>query len=330
MEILRTNYSTLSPYAQQDAPSAPEYPYKEFLAACRGKIEASAIEDGIEQDPHHLSSNNSTNQDSTPKNEHALHHSKAFQKILTHFFGDYFTVDADEELASDMADRWASFSRTSNPNYEGSSKEWLPWWNHPNSSVTVLSGNEVADSTFTDVENFWDDFEYQDTANSDSTAANFYDEDEFNDDFDEYNSYLQREQYYRRKALTALNLEVADEDVFRTELRRSAHKAMLSGGRENLGGLLLSRYYNNFISGRKKKPLVDSDPQQPQEAPRFDPKKVLFMAQEMGVMGKGLLGNGHQRSEFLPEFLDLSWPPEERLVERDCTCDLWDKLGYRY
>jgi hypothetical protein len=52
MEILRTNYSTLSPYAQQDAPSAPEYPYKEFLAACQGKIEAAALDDSTEQDPH--------------------------------------------------------------------------------------------------------------------------------------------------------------------------------------------------------------------------------------------------------------------------------------
>jgi hypothetical protein len=73
---------------------------------------------------------------------------------------------------------------------------------------------------------------------------NFYDEDEFSEDFDEYNSYLHREQYYCQKALSALNLEVAKEDVFRTELRRSSHKAMLNGGRENLGGMLLSQYYS--------------------------------------------------------------------------------------
>lgn len=328
MEILRTNYSTLSPYAQQDAPSAPEYPYKEFLAACRGKIEAAALEDGIEQDPHYLNNSSSSNPDATNKNEYALHHSKAFQKILTHFFGDYFTVDADEELASDMADRWASFSRTSDPNYEGSPKEWLPWWNQHNSSLEFRDDNKILDFAYTDIERLWSDFEEQNPFNDDRSTMNFYDEDEFSEDFDEYNSYLHREQYYRQKALSALNLEVADEDVFRTELRRSSHKAMLNGARENLGGLLLSQYYKNFISGRKNIAALDSDPQQP--TPRFDPQKVLSMAQEMGIMGKGLLGNGKQRSEFLPEFLDLSWPPEERLVERDCTCDMWDKLGYRY
>jgi hypothetical protein len=328
MEILRTNYSTLSPYAQQDAPSAPEYPYKEFLAACRGKIEAAALDDSTEQDPHYLSNSSGSSQEATTKNEYALHHSKAFQKILTHFFGDYFTVDADEELASDMADRWASFSRTSDPNYEGSPKEWLPWWNRQTSSFELRNGNTILDFTYTDVESLWNDFEEQNPFNEDRSTMNFYDEDEFSEDFDEYNSYLHREQYYRQKALSALNLEVAEEDVFRTELRRSSHKAMLNGGRENLGGMLLSQYYKNFISGRKNVAALDSIPQQP--TPRFDPQKVLSMAQEMGIMGKGLLGNGKQRSEFLPEFLDLSWPPEERLVERDCTCDMWDKLGYRY
>jgi carboxylesterase type B len=161
MEILRTNYSTLSPYAQQDAPSAPEYPYKEFLAACRGKIEAAALDDSTEQDPHYLSNSSGSSQEATTKNEYALHHSKAFQKILTHFFGDYFTVDADEELASDMADCWASFSHTSDPNYEGSPKEWLPWWNRQTSSFELHDGNKILDFTYTDVESLWNDFEEQ-------------------------------------------------------------------------------------------------------------------------------------------------------------------------
>ncbi len=46
-------------------------------------------------------------------------HTKAFQRILNHFFGDYFKEDADEEMASDMSERWASFARQSEPNYEG-------------------------------------------------------------------------------------------------------------------------------------------------------------------------------------------------------------------
>lgn len=329
MEILRTNYSTLSPFAQQDAPSAPEYPYKEFLAACRGAIEAAGVDDAVDQDNN--SSSNILHSDAATNNNHAFHHSKAFQKILNHFFGDYFAVDADEELAHDMAERWASFSRTSNPNYEGSPKEWLPWWNLPNSSMSLRRNSQTDEdsnyqSTFTDFENFWDDFEDQHPAYDETNA---YGEDDFGDEYEDQNSNLLREQYYRQKALTALDLEVAEEDVFRIELRRSSRRsgnALLNGGRERIGGLL-SQYLSSSTSGRK--PVLDSMHHQ-QQVPRYDPEQVLSMAQEYGVMGRGLLGNGNERSEFLPEFLDLSWPPEERLIERDCTCDLWDRLRYRY
>jgi len=48
-----------------------------------------------------------------------------------------------------------------------------------------------------------------------------------------------------------------------------------------------------------------------QNLPRYDPERVLSMAQKLGVMGRGLYGDGTERPEFLPEFLDLSWPPEE-------------------
>jgi len=44
----------------------------------------------------------------------------AFQAILQHFSGDYFTIDADFELASDMADQWTSFARNGNSNYDRS------------------------------------------------------------------------------------------------------------------------------------------------------------------------------------------------------------------
>jgi hypothetical protein len=246
-------------------------------------------------------------------------------------------VDADEELASDMADRWASFSRTSNPNYEGSPKEWLPWWHHPNASRTFRTssidgegGKEDDDgsSTFADFENFWNDFEDQ-QQEEDSVVNLDYEDELFSDEMmmEEDSSYLRRERYYRQKALVALDLEVADDDVYRTELRRSLHrsgKTLLNSTRASIGGLLLKYGRMSALES------IQQQQQHQLQAPRYDPKKVLSMAQEMGTMGTGLLGNGNQRSEFLPEFLDLSWPPEERLVERDCTCDLWDRLRYRY
>ena len=308
MDILRTNYSTLSPYAQQDAPSAPEYPYTEILAAYRGAIEAGV--DEVQEDAQTSATHLETN--------HTFHHNQAFQKILKHFFGDYFTVDADEELASDMADRWAAFSRTGNPNYDGSPEEWLPWWNHPNASMAF---SEDSDDLFlADYDELWGDFDQRHFSSGDEGV--FYSDDEFGE-FDESERIvqkrsLQREQYYRRKALRALVLEVAEEDVFRTELRRSRSDSLNSGDR--IGGLL-SRYYGP----QRRKAVKDTH-----QGPKYDPEQVLRMAQEMGIMGEGLLGNGNQRSEFLPEFLDLSWPPEERLIERDCTCDMWDRIRYRY
>ena len=40
MDIIRSNYSTLGPHAQEEAPSAPDYPYTQIMAAYRGALEA--------------------------------------------------------------------------------------------------------------------------------------------------------------------------------------------------------------------------------------------------------------------------------------------------
>jgi hypothetical protein len=49
----------------------------------------------------------------------------------------------------------------------------------------------------------------------------------------------------------------------------------------------------------------------------------------MGILGIGLAGErsfSEWNEDFFPEMLELKWPPEGLLVERDCTCDMWDRI----
>jgi hypothetical protein len=45
MDIIRTNYSTLSPIAQDEASSAPEYLYTDMLASYRGILANIDVEE---------------------------------------------------------------------------------------------------------------------------------------------------------------------------------------------------------------------------------------------------------------------------------------------
>ena len=102
-----------------EAPAAPEYPYTDILDAYRGAAEAAdrIQEGGSEADEQWQS-----------YSKHSDHnHTKGFQRLLDRLFGDYFKTDADEEIASDMADRWVAFARYGDPNYDGSKTVWRPW-----------------------------------------------------------------------------------------------------------------------------------------------------------------------------------------------------------
>jgi hypothetical protein len=63
------------------------------------------------------------------------------------------------------------------------------------------------------------------------------------------------------------------------------------------------------------------------------------MAQEIGVMGEGVGVEDEEPTaaawfdeggHTIPFLLDIAWPPEARLIERDCSCELWDKVKYTY
>jgi hypothetical protein len=64
-------------------------------------------------------------------------------------------------------------------------------------------------------------------------------------------------------------------------------------------------------------------------------RQVQRIAQEMGVLGSGLQGEDvgtrgtrshYWDDDFFPQLLELKWPPEGRFVERDCTCDFWERI----
>lgn len=303
MDIIRSNYSTLSPVAQKEAPSAPEYPYTDMLAAFRGALESF---DHYFQEEEEQSSATSKKEDGPMW----ANHTRAFNRILNHFFGDYFKEDADEELASDMAERWSSFAKESNPNYDGSNAEWVPW---------RYSAHETYDDD-------WDDQVHDDQDNpwvTDGEYDYWSDIDEYEDDPDAEWTQEREARMHRRRALATLNMEVVDEDVFRTELRRMAP---WPSDNDLDKTFLSSRFlFKNSLKWSNKE--ENDGPPTSKRAMRH----AIHFAKEIGALGMGLAGDDRfpelgGESDFFPELFELRWPPEGRLIERDCTCDMWDKI----
>lgn len=299
MDVIRSNYSTLGPFAQEDAPAAPVYPYSQIMAAYRGALEAIQIED----DDDELEDDKQTELNGVARN-----HTKAFQRILNHFFGDYFKEDADEEMASDMSERWGAFARSSNPNYDGSKATWLPW-RHKSENSTFFNDDSL--------NTFWSPRE------GNGWAEDYIDfsEDEY-DEFSDTEDLDARDEFYRRRALEAMELDVVAEDVFTTELRRVQYREVEEDV-VSLKGKVLKRLN-----------LVD---ERPLHMPKERAREAVRFAQDLGLLGMGLSEDETGKdfrvdvSEiFFPELLELTWPPEGRLIERDCTCDMWDRIRYRY
>jgi hypothetical protein len=122
-------------------------------------------------------------------------------------------------------------------------------------------------------------------------------------------------------------MEVVDEDVFRTELRRTVP---LSSDSVVDKRFLSSRLL--FRSTLKWNNNDESD--RPTMSPHAMRQAVQF-AKEIGALGMGLTGDDRMpelggESDFFPELFELKWPPEGRLIERDCTCDMWDKIRCKF
>ena len=306
MDVIRSNFSTLGPFAQEEAPSAPEYPYTQIMAAYRGALEA------VQFDDHDVDINDDQQLDGNGMSS-GRNHTKAFQRILNHFCGDYFKEDADEEMASDMSERWAAFARDSNPNYDGSKADWVPW-RHNTENSTFFNDQLYEEELRTRTTGFasvWPDDEY------DYWTDDEYDE--FSDSEDELSA---RDEYYRRRALEAMEMDVAAEDVFTTELRRVQYRKEVE--EEDI----------SFLKGKVLKHWGFSADDRPMHLmSKSRAREAIRLAQELGLMGVGLsedeagkVGPVPGSEVFFPELLEFTWPPEGRLIERDCTCDLWDRI----
>jgi carboxylesterase type B len=290
MDAIRSTYSTLGPIGRKDAPAAPVYPYTDILAAYRGAL---------------LAYESNTWMDGTGiEAEESEHNSTyTFNRILTHFFGDYFLEDADEELASDMSERWAAFTKSGDPNYESSKAKWRPWRYNAGPDM-----DEKKDISLEDTQWIFD----IDPHELDET-----------DDEQSIWPHTKEEQIYRKRALAALNMDVADEDVFRTELRR-----VVSGDNDVDKAFLASRFlFRSSLHWDHGK----------HESLSGVARDVMRFAQEMGVLGTGMgvddkwhYQQGWEDNDFFPEFIDFKWPPEGRLIERDCTCDMWQNIRCKY
>jgi hypothetical protein len=326
MAVIRSNYSTLSPYAQAEAPTAPEYPFTDMFNTYRrvlARLEdhpkpenraggsTSGIMEGSEDfgmDETTTSTFPSSSSSSSP--QHQSNHTMSFQRILKHFFDDYFQRDADDETSADMAQRWVAFARTGDPNYEDSKVEWVPWRYIVPGDESIEDMDHPLDGFVLD-EDFW--IENQ---GDDSTMDSWEDEE----------GRLGR--VLRDRALQALNMEVIEEDELRTELKRTkATKPDLDNPFFSL------KFLSNLGISFTKDHEADTAGNLPREAVR----QAQRAAQEMGVLGTGLKGDDRggifqpqpQTSwddDFFPQLLELMWPPEGRLVERDCTCDFWDRI----
>jgi len=211
-------------------------------------------------------------------------------------------------MASDMSERWGAFARSSNPNYDGSKATWLPW-RHKSENSTFFNDDSL--------DRFWSPRENNDW----SEDYLDFSEDEY-DEFSDTEDLDARDEFYRRRALEAMELDVASEDVFTTELRRVQYREVEEDV-VSLKGKVLKR-----LNLADERPLQMSK-ERAREAVRF--------AQDLGLLGMGLSEDETGKdfrfdmSEiFFPELLELAWPPEGRLIERDCTCDMWDRIRYRY
>jgi carboxylesterase type B len=297
MEVIRSNYSTLSEYAEDEAPEVPSYPFTEILKAHRGEI------------PDDADSSSSAAHNGTANHGYSRRFPTSFQKILDHFFDDYFVEDADEETASDMAQRWVAFARTGDPNYADAKIRWVPWRYIPKEDDQASASVDQY-LPWEDPFDVWSDGE---------ESERKIDENGFSWSDNKQGRAL------RERTLEALSMEVIEEDELRTELKRT------SPHHHDSGNPFSAR---NFLAN-----LGITEEKQESNPTKSAIRQVQRIAQDMGVLGSGLRGTEDRRGartysywddDFFPQLLELKWPPEGRLVERDCTCDFWERIRCKF
>mmetsp|Transcript_23956 Transcript_23956/g.52386 ORF Transcript_23956/g.52386 Transcript_23956/m.52386 type:complete len:436 (-) Transcript_23956:2895-4202(-) len=356
MDIIRSDYSTLSGVAQEEAPPPPEYPYTDLMSAYKGVIkdDDADYKENYGDPGKSDDDNNSWSSPSSsafPLPNQLSNYTSYFQRILRHFFDDYFLEDSDEETAHDMARRWVAFARTGEPNHDESSVEWIPWRYIPHSvDLDRVSSNKDGPSDEhlpwgvkgRELFNIWRDVE-------EKVLQDLEENDDLNREEEEVDRNV--ENAFRKRALEVLSMEVVEEDFLRTELKRNKPSSGSINGENPLEALrmYLARW-NNTMSG-----FSSSEGNGSGNDHYIMIEQIQRMAQDMGVLGRGLsgeydklLGGGigiggggignsggsssheYWEDDFFPQFIELQWPPEGRLLERDCTCDFWERIRYRY
>jgi hypothetical protein len=360
MDIIRSDYSTLSSIAQKEAPVAPEYPYTDLIHSYQGALHDDDDDDNNGEEEENENNGNGCEQHTPigscssstfPLPNQLSNYTSRFQQILRHMFGDYFLEDSDEETAHDMAQRWVAFARSGNPNHEESNVEWIPWRYIPHSIDlnNVDEENLRWEKNERELFNIWRDVEdnvLQDLEEDDGISS----EDE---DLLESNV----GQAFRKRALEVLNMEVVDDDSLRTELKRNKPPSGSINGDSPLSALRLYLSRWNITTGGSSSSDENSNING-----NYDMiQQIQQMAQDMGVLGRGLNGDydrpgglpfgggiggsrsdfgggiggrssssssshGYWDDDFFPQFIELQWPPEGRLLERDCTCDFWERI----
>lgn len=340
MDVIRSNYSTLSFIAQDEAPVTPEYPYTDLINSYKHKTasDARCKNDGLGPKQHGCSSSTTF-----PWQNQLSNYTSRFQHALRHFFGDYFHEDADEETAYDMARRWVAFSRSGNPNHEESKVQWMPWRHvdhHSSDGESMLWGKDDRKQLF----NIWRDVEesVMHDLGKENFRTNGTDVDDGGIEDDDRSIESKIGQAFRKRALEVLNMEVAEEDSLRTELKRNRQCSSISGDNP-------LRALRSYLSRWNMNSSVASSCDINESTVDYDMiQKIQQMAQEMGVLGRGLDGNkqynngaaskndadfgnrNRQWDDFFPQFIDFKFPPEGRLIERDCSCDFWARIGCKY
>ena len=224
---------------------------------------------------------------------------------------------ADASLSLDMCARWAAFAATRSPNRVsgGSSPRWEPW----RTALEVGKGSEEGGG------------------GADRCGAAPFES--FDDAFHEAVEWEEglSEDAYRAKLLGFLGLETAVDDDHRTELRRKRGGATTTTTTAAYGG--------GGVDEKLSKIRAIAD-------------EVLRIGQEAGVLGRfssrrwendrgtatgtgtGARGGGDDddtkrgssagRADF-PSLMEFRGShPEARLLENDCSCEMWNDIGYSY
>jgi len=190
-------------------------------------------------------------------------------------------------------------------------------------------GDEEDDYEFYDDEFYDDEVEDGVEAAEEDVERGWGLEDE-DEDFDLEWEDGESEEEFRERVMVLLGIEAVVDTKHRTVLKRRAVKQEGQGVREGIW----SRLMGGGKGGEKKGGGQETKEQHyyfNYERGKSLAARILKIAQDHDVVGIGIDGDYEQAGvNFFNEIIDFSWPPEQQWVEQDCTCEMWDRIRYKY